>query len=254
MQRVDYDEIAHLYDAPDRRHDVDPNLIAYLDERTDLDPASMSILDVGCGTGRQVSANRSAYPDASITGADLFAGMLRVARENEPGANWSRSDGSKLAFRDRTFDYVTNQFSYAHILDKQGFATDVFRVLKPGGRFVVTNIDPWSMDNWIVYRFFPSARDLDHKDFLTQNDFTELLSGTGFDPVRVFSNSQVKRERLGDFFAYASDRHRASHFLAMSDLAYSEGLTRISEAVEELGDDALIESDFCLLTLSADRP
>ena len=254
LQRVNYDKIAHLYDAPDRQHDVDPNLIVFLGERDDLSPASISILDVGCGTGRQVSANRSAYPEASIVGSDLFLGMLRVALSNEPGAQWTQADGSKLGFGDEGFDYITNQYSYAHIQDKQGFVAEVYRVLKPGGRFVITNIDPWSMETWIMYQFFPAAKELDHADFLSQDNLVSLLSMSGFEPVRVSAHPQIKRERLGDFLDYASQRHRASHFLAMSDDAYQEGLDRLTQAVEQQGANAVIESQSCHLTVFADKP
>lgn len=40
MHRVNYDQIAHLYDEPVRDHDVDPTLLAFLAERPDLSPAT----------------------------------------------------------------------------------------------------------------------------------------------------------------------------------------------------------------------
>jgi ubiquinone/menaquinone biosynthesis C-methylase UbiE len=254
LQRVNYDQIAHLYDAPDRGHDVDPNLVNFLEERDDLDPSTLSVLDVGCGTGKQVAANRSAFPAASIVGSDLFIGMLRVASENDPNAVWAQSDGSRLGFRDSAFDYITNQFSYAHIQDKPAFAAEIFRILKPGGRFVVTNIEPWSMDSWIMYQFFPAARELDHADFLQKDVFAELLTRTGFGSLRVDVDRKLKQEILGDFFSYASERHRASHFLAMSDNAYQSGLERLEEAIREHGPDKTITSESSRITQSADKP
>jgi SAM-dependent methyltransferase len=254
MQRVNYDTIAHLYDAPDRQHDVDQNLPAYLVERPDLGASSIDVLDIGCGTGKQVASNRRAYPRARIVGSDLFLGMLRVASRNEPEALWAQSDASCVGFRDNTFDYVTNQFSYAHIQNKPNFTAEILRVLKPGGRLVVTNIDPWSMDNWIMYRFFPSARDLDHSDFLKADDFVELTTRTGFDTADVRLDHRQKQERLGGFLTYASERHHASHFLAMTDRDYETGLASLKSAVIDLGEDTLIESESCLLTLSADKP
>jgi ubiquinone/menaquinone biosynthesis C-methylase UbiE len=41
-----------------------------------------------------------------------------------------------------TYPYITNQFSYPHVLDKPGMILETYCVLKPGGRFVMTNIDP----------------------------------------------------------------------------------------------------------------
>jgi SAM-dependent methyltransferase len=254
MQRVNYDEIAHLYDSPDRQHDVDPNLSTFLDECEDLDASSISILDVGCGTGQQVAANRSAFPDALLVGSDLFQGMLRVAADREPEALWAQSDGSCLGFLDNTFDYVSNQFSYAHIQNKPAFSTAVFRILKPKGRFVITSIDPWSMDRWIMYRYFPAARSLDHADFLRPGQFEKVLTDAGFENIKVSLAHQDKKERLGDFLAYASERHRASHFMAMSDADYEAGLYALTEAVEDEGPDATVDSESCLLTLSADKP
>lgn len=43
------------------------------------------ILEVGCGTGHNLLRLRRQFPDAEITGIDLSADMLRVAREKVPG-------------------------------------------------------------------------------------------------------------------------------------------------------------------------
>ena len=59
MPRVDYDLIAPLYDEPIREHPVDARLLEFLGERKDLDGTAVRVLDVGCGTGQQLSANRS---------------------------------------------------------------------------------------------------------------------------------------------------------------------------------------------------
>lgn len=45
------------------------------------------ILEVGCGTGHNLVRLRRQFPDAEITGIDLSADMLRVAREKVPGVN-----------------------------------------------------------------------------------------------------------------------------------------------------------------------
>ncbi len=144
MRRVDYDEIARAYDEPSRDHDVDLGLTAFLDEIPSLDASQVSVLDVGCGTGKQLLANRLAMPDATLVGADLSLGMLRVARERCPDAAWVQGDGAALPFRSGAFHYVSNQFSYPHMRHQERFIAEVLRVLRPGGRFVMTNIDPWS--------------------------------------------------------------------------------------------------------------
>ena len=55
--RVDYDAIAELYDStPHREKSADPELIAFL---AGCGPAaSLTLLDIACGTGNQQIANR----------------------------------------------------------------------------------------------------------------------------------------------------------------------------------------------------
>ena len=254
MQRVDYDRIAHLYDEPARDHSVDPQLVAFLDEHVGCQSGDTRILDLGCGTGKQLAANHAAFPHIAAVGLDRFRGMLRIAHARCPDVQWAHGDASRIPFRSQSFDYATNQFSYHHIRDQPGFIGEVFRVLKTGGRFVVLNMDPWSMPEWILYRYFPGARDVDHQDFLTASDFTDLMRATGFTNVQVARQRQRTQESLVDFLAYARQRHRTSQLVAVSDETYEAGLRHLERQVEQDGDAATVASDFCLITIRGDKP
>jgi len=66
---VNYDAIAHLYDLqPHRGKAVDPELVMFIAQRASAD--SSSILDIACGTGSQLVANRSIVSDAQLVGLD----------------------------------------------------------------------------------------------------------------------------------------------------------------------------------------
>jgi SAM-dependent methyltransferase len=254
IQRTDYDAIAHLYDEPLRDHDVDPNLLTFLAERPSLVPATARILDVGCGTGKQVAANRTALPEATLVGLDLFAGMLAIAQERCPEAAWVQGDGAALPFPDRSFDYLTNQFSYAHVQHKEGFFREVCRVLRPGGRFVLTNIDPWTMPDWIIYRFFPAARERDDRDFWPAERIEAVMEAAGFVGVEVTRVHQTRQEDLAEFLALARQRHRTSQFMALPDAEYEAGLGRIEGAIDRAGKrPAKVLSEFCLITVRGDK-
>lgn len=246
--RQDYDATAHLYDDRARDYSVDPSLIDFLAPR---DPSGVRVIDVGCGTGKQLAADREAFPSLSLTGIDLSFNMLRVARTRAPSVVWVQGDGQALPLQSATVDYVTNQFSYPHIPDKLAFFSEVCRVLRPSGRFVLRNIDPWSMPDWIIYRFFPEARAVDYVDFLPVDTLVAQLRQAGFARVAVHRSEDRKEESLRAFLA--RKRHSASQFTAISDAAYAAGRRRVEEALGDGSTDVTVISCASLITIRADR-
>jgi SAM-dependent methyltransferase len=255
MQRLDYDTIAPLFDEPGRDHPLDPHLLAYFAEHPALAPAAARILDVGCGTGKQLAADRARFPDTLLVGVDRFAGMLRIARQRGPDIAWVQGDGAALPFPTDSFDYITNQFSYHHVGRTEQFFGEVYRVLQPGGRFVITNIDPWAMPGWNIYRYFPAAQERDHQDFLRVDRLVARLHGAGFVGVRAAWDRRVVRQDLREFLAYASTRHRTSQLLVISDDAHRAGIARIEQTLAAAnGAPVPVDSEGCLITISADKP
>jgi SAM-dependent methyltransferase len=255
MPRIDYDEIAHLYDEPNRDHPVDANLLTFVEECGTTVGPGISVLDIGCGTGKQLAADHAQLPAASLVGIDRFDAMLRIAQKRCLAAGWIRGDGVALPLASEIIDYATSQFSYPHIGRTRELLHEVFRVLRGGGRFVMTNIDPWSMPGWLVYRYFPEAQELDHQDFMPTDRFRELMADVGFEHVRVSRTELTRDERLDQFFNYASDRHRASQLMAISDAAYDRGIRALKDAVAKAGMPQVAErSEFVLVTIIGDKP
>lgn len=245
--RVDYDVVARLYDEPWRDHDVDPRLVAFLGRRA-VRPPSLRILDIGCGTGKQLAANRRQFPDVRMIGLDRFEGMLRIARRRCPDATWVMGDGASLPFGDGTVDFVTCQFAYPHIGGTGDLLREAFRALRPGGWFIMTNIDPWAMTGWLLYQYFPEALALDRRDFMRTEDFAALMRQAGFTGVVSVREDRSHDERLADFLDFASVRHRASELMAIPDGAYAAGIERLEAAVAAAG-DATARSEFVLVTI-----
>jgi ubiquinone/menaquinone biosynthesis C-methylase UbiE len=253
-QRVNYDLIAHLYDEPGRDYEPDENLVDFLNERTDCIYSAVRILDMGCGTGKQLTANHNHFPDIKMIGLDLFHGMLEQARRRSKDIQWIQGDSSAPPLAKNSFDYITNQFSYHHVQDKNWMITSIFQILKPNGRFVITNLDPWAMPGWILYTFFPAARQRDLSDFLPVDVIVTLMKKAGFCNIRVKYQHRHSEENLNDFLIYASQRYRTSQLLAIRQSEYDSGITELKARVAQLGKESNVSSEICLVWIIGDKP
>jgi SAM-dependent methyltransferase len=255
MARVDYDRIAHLYDERARDHVVDEELLNFLSRKPDSSESVTRILDIGCGTGKQLAADRGRLPGIALVGLDRFQNMLRLARQRCPEVTWVQGDGASLPLLSRSCDYVTSQFSYQHVRNTERLLAEVFRVLRPRGRFVMTNIDPWSMTEWAIYRYFPEALMLDREDFLPVERFVDLMTAAGFEHVSARREDRPTWRDVQQFRAFASDRHRASQLMAISDDAYDAGIRRLERAIAADADAAgtPFTSQFVIVTILGDK-
>lgn len=96
------------------------------------------ILDVGSGTGRLVGLLNQELPQVSVTGVDLAFGMISCARKRFSESGGIRlvcGDAEALPFREGSFDTVVSTSTYQWLNPPDLAFAEVWRVLKPGGRF-----------------------------------------------------------------------------------------------------------------------
>lgn len=102
-----------------------------------------TVLDVGCGTG---AAARFAAQDVGasgrVIGVDVNAGMLAVARSlpRVDGApiEWKEGPARALPVDDASVDVVLCAQTLQFVSDRPGALSDIRRVLRPGGRLIVS--------------------------------------------------------------------------------------------------------------------
>ena len=102
--------------------------------------AGTRLLDAGCGAG--LLALLASLRGASVTALDASAGLLAIARERLPGAEVREGDLEALPFADSSFDAVTAVNSVFYAAHMSAAMRELARVVRPGGRVVVTAWGP----------------------------------------------------------------------------------------------------------------
>jgi ubiquinone/menaquinone biosynthesis C-methylase UbiE len=98
------------------------------------------VLDVACGTGVVTRLAAEQVGHSSVVGADINPGMLEVARNASGGAaiEWLEGSAESLPVEDATFDVVLCQMGLQFFTDREGALGEMGRVLRPGGRVLLT--------------------------------------------------------------------------------------------------------------------
>jgi ubiquinone/menaquinone biosynthesis C-methylase UbiE len=139
---ADYDGFAAAYSASN-----DTNLFNAYYARPEMirlagDVAGLHVLDAGCGSGPLMEALRA--KDAVVSGFDLSPAMVELARHRlgEDAGVRVADLGAPLAYADDAFDLVVASLSLHYVEDWTSALGELRRVLRPGGRLVVSIIHP----------------------------------------------------------------------------------------------------------------
>ena len=142
------------------------------------------LLDIACGPGILSAAIAKSARD--VVAFDLTPEMLKKATQrcSEAGlANVSFREGNaaELPFADAAFDAVVTRLSVHHF-DRPGrVMSEIFRVLRPGGRFVIADVisseQPAEAE---LQNAIEILRDPSHVRMLPGSELTSLIKDAGF--------------------------------------------------------------------------
>lgn len=112
-------------------------------EALDIEPG-MRVLDAGCGTGNfEVFSSQKDLPAITIDAIDFSQGMLALAAEKCAHLDYvtfTQADlGCDLPFADDSFDRIVSVNVLYAVPDWRETLRELVRVLKPGGRLIVTS-------------------------------------------------------------------------------------------------------------------
>jgi SAM-dependent methyltransferase len=97
-----------------------------------------SVLDIGTGTGILIPLIQE-YAPARIYANDLSEAMLEAVKVSYPFSVTMLGDAADLALPDASIEVVFINACYSNIIDKHNTFTNIRRMLRPGGRLIISH-------------------------------------------------------------------------------------------------------------------
>jgi demethylmenaquinone methyltransferase/2-methoxy-6-polyprenyl-1,4-benzoquinol methylase len=135
-----FDRIAPRYDALNRviSMGLDQRWRRRALDKIGLGPGDR-VIDLACGTGDFCELARSR--GATVIGVDFALQMLREGQARGIDCDSVQGDGEWLPFRSASVDVVTCGFALRNFVSLEAVLIEVARVLKPGGRVALIDVD-----------------------------------------------------------------------------------------------------------------
>ncbi len=132
-----YDVVAERYLEWSGKRPSGPRL-RWLSKALELIPSGADVLELGCGAGIPMTA--ALAEGRRVTGIDISAAQIELARGNVPAATFLHADMTTLDFPAASFDAVVAFYSLTHVpRGEQGPLLErIARWLRPGGVFVAS--------------------------------------------------------------------------------------------------------------------
>lgn len=194
--------------------------------RADLQPGEV-VLDLGCGGGIDaIIASRLVGPEGRVFGLDMTPDMLALARDNANAAgaeNVTYIEGliERIPLGDSSVDVVVSNCVINLSDDRPGALREARRVLRPGGRLVVSDI--------VEFEPVPEETRADlcaiagtTNGMLSAQGYARLLEEVGFKGARIEPKTIYTRAVLHE---KAERKGRLEHFerIAGSDIDSKTG-------------------------------
>lgn len=204
------------------------------------------VLEIGSGEG--YGANVLAAKAASVTGLDKSpeAAAHAAAKYRRGNLEYLSYDGTTLPFPDASFDKVVTLHCIEHIPGDAAFLAEVSRVLKPGGRLLVSTPNK-------AYRVQPTRWYKYHVREYTAQEFEALLKGA-FPQVRLrylrcpqkFFDMELKLTRTGNLIQRLDPLNLYSRVPNAAKQAFFRLFSLLNRGAKDAPRAAVSTADFSL--------
>ena len=149
-----------------------------------------TILDIGCGGGRTVSKLAARASEGHVYGIDYSPDSVAASQKTNARAiaagriKIQQGSVSRLPFADNTFDFITAVETHFFWPDLPSDMREVFRVLKPGGSFIVI-VEVYKGANKMLERLAEKHSPIAMMNLLSVEEHRELFAQTGYSEIQV---------------------------------------------------------------------
>lgn len=175
-----WDEITELYEAENKKISETHNQrftesLKYLDLKN-----GNRILNIWSRTGSAIPFLRNKNKNIELYNLEASPKMAKIAKEKFPDENFGLTDLSSINFPDNYFDYILSLETLEHCPEPSGFLKELYRVLKPGGRLVLSTPPASCEPFYAVYNFWGFGHGEGPHKFLSSKIARELLKIANF--------------------------------------------------------------------------
>jgi len=161
---------------------------ALLEETIRVMPVESRALDVGCGTGFNLSRMRDRGFD--VVGIEPATGMRQRAIARNPGVDVIDGNIESLPFEDASFDLVISVEVLRYLSDPSIGIREISRVLRPGGLAILTAAPRWSLNGYAFVNLVTSRLSIPtftklKQSFLPVRSGRSMMKQAGFRQIEV---------------------------------------------------------------------
>jgi ubiquinone/menaquinone biosynthesis C-methylase UbiE len=234
--KVLYDTIGSGYNTT---RQADPYITERLFQLLSLQTTG-TYLDIGCGTGNYTVA--LANKGFTFYGVEPSQKMLNMARSRSPRVNWLLGQSEDIKVKDEFFDGAIATLTVHHWTDIKKAFTEIYRVLKKGGKIVFFTATPEQMKSYWLNHYFPKMLNDSIVQMPSFDTIKDAATNAGFGII--WTEKYFIRDDLKDLFLYAGKnkpelyldaeiRKGISSFAALANAdEVEEGLSKLKSDIE----------------------
>ena len=157
----------------------------------------MSVIDIGCGSGRLASVLKARGFGIDYLGTDVVQSLLDYAAKKSPGYRFKLHRQLSIPARDASADIISAFSVFTHLLHHETFIymEEAKRALKPGGKLIFSFLEFAEPGHWSVFSATVEAQrasSVPHLNtFIERNMITIWAARLGFGEPLFFDAGQV---------------------------------------------------------------